>query len=112
MSHTSTPWTDHDGTTADRTPEWHEIHASGGRVIATLEQDAYNDKWGEWTPEEVRANAEFIVRACNAHDELLVACKEMETYIEGWLDASQLGAAWHHVKARLQAAIAKAEPQA
>lgn len=27
------------------------------------------------TPEEVKANAEFIARACNAHEDLLGACK-------------------------------------
>ncbi len=50
------------------------------------------------------ANAEFIVRACNAHDDLLVACKAMVQA------AQQRDPALGGVAATLaEAAIAKAE---
>ena len=33
------------------------------------------------------ANAEFIVRACNSHDDLLEACKALSEYVSGqWLE--------------------------
>jgi len=33
-------------------------------------------------PKEAKANAKFIVRAVNSHEELLEACKNMLTYLE------------------------------
>ena len=35
---------------------------------------------------EADANAEFIVQACNAHDDLLAACQEGLGFIEAWID--------------------------
>ena len=58
--------------------------------------------------EDIDANAQFIVRACNAHEELLAACK--------WLSAQR--AADHEqtedeaVPDNIRAAIAKAEGRA
>ena len=57
------------------------------------------------------ANAEFIVRACNAHDELLAACKVAEDYVLHHLNAP-MGTRLVQRKAAiaaLRAAIAKAE---
>ena len=64
--HTPLPWANESGL---------RISAPGHRVggfvalVATLEH-----RKGE-TPAEQRANGAFIVRACNAHDELLAALK-------------------------------------
>lgn len=49
-------------------------------VIATMEQGT------SMGPLERRANAQFIVTACNAHDVLLDACKAiLEKYLSGEL---------------------------
>jgi hypothetical protein len=73
--HTATPWQVHDncgrkgeiGILADDAPCLIAIMANGGR--------------GEW-PIEAKANAEFIVRAVNAHDDLLAALTELVNCIE------------------------------
>ncbi len=84
MKHTDLPWNAFDG----------GIYDSDGFEI--LEEEAillnwnsipgvnhWSDKPGitckERTLEEVKANAEFIVRACNSHDELLEALKNAKS---------------------------------
>jgi hypothetical protein len=57
-------------------------------------------------PDEGNADAEFIVRAVNAHDSLLAVCKELEESAAYWSEYdTPLG-----IVDRLRAAIAKAEP--
>ena len=63
MSHTSLPW-------HEITAPWYEITAPDGRVIATLDAN-------DWTPEEVRAHADLIVRAVNCHEALLAVVNEL-----------------------------------
>lgn len=68
---------------------------------------------GERSREEDLANAEFIVRACNAHTDLIAACKGLLarykrdfqglTRGEGQFDCDEVRAA--------EAALAKAEPE-
>jgi len=62
MKHTPTPWLVNVWTTGRRT-----IETDNRLVIAEIHQ-THKDK-------ERTANAEFIVRACNCHDELLEACQ-------------------------------------
>lgn len=52
------------------------------------------------------ANAEFIVRACNAHDDLLNACKQAKAFLSP--RASQLGEAAKYVLHLAETAIEKA----
>ncbi len=55
------------------------------------------------------ANADFIVRACNCHDELLAALRLVVDFIpDGW--AVPLG--WNQIMAQAREAIAKAEGKA
>ena len=50
--------------------------------VAETNFNIVNGKGSRKATREETANAEFIVRACNSHDELLEACKEMlEEYI-------------------------------
>jgi len=61
-------------------------------------------------PENIEcvANAEFIVRACNAHDELLKVCQEMMGVLEA-IDFCELSADYDSIPfAEWEAAIAKA----
>lgn len=67
--HTPTPWSQF----IYNKKKPHEIvisvpYSDGTDHLCTIDSSA--------RPEENRANAKFIVRACNSHDELLQACKE------------------------------------
>lgn len=61
------------------------------------------------------ADAEFIVRACNCHDDLLDAAKDAEAVLMGLHDsggeAAALAIASYPALVSVQAAIAKAEAQ-
>lgn len=65
---------------------------------------------------EVIANAEFIVLACNCHDDLLEALKEMDALVESLWDSVAWGktfnldvSALNLAPSKAKAAIAKAE---
>ena len=73
VKHTPTPWE------IKITQEGFEIVGSANKanyksVIAWIKLGGatWKDTWNK----EQEANAEFIVRACNSHEELLEACKE------------------------------------
>ncbi|TBG37136.1 hypothetical protein ELG78_09155 [Rhizobium leguminosarum] len=72
MAHTPTPWSSHLYMLGDATAE-----SASGRPIATLHNSEFID-----TGQRI-ANADFIVRACNAHDELLSACLGVRAMLEG-----------------------------
>lgn len=72
QTHTPGPWTwQHDGEVIDIVSEQ--------QTVAMLDDNGC----------ETEANAEFIVRACNCHEELLEACKELANNVSGW-DESEL----------------------
>ena len=48
--------------------DWH-IEDAAGKLVC-------------WVPEVGPANAEFIVRACNSHEQLLEACKNLLTALD------------------------------
>jgi hypothetical protein len=56
------------------------IHHDGQHVAVAI-HDKRNPDGDSGSPEQ-RANAEFIVRAANAHDDLLAACKLQEELIK------------------------------
>ena len=104
--HTPTPWI----ATFSRT-------FTKGRRKFTLEQDPHHahrwigDLWlTEGLPDAVQdANARFIVQACNAHDELLAALKELVPLV----GEDNLPEDVNDILDRALAAIAKAtSPQA
>ena len=55
----------------------------------------------------LQANAEFIVRACNAHDDLLEALKNLYAISEPLHHEDDL--VWFECKKQVKAAISKAE---
>jgi hypothetical protein len=82
-----------------------EIVAGGdGAVLATV----YGDD-GEPLCWPVLANAEFIVRACNAHDELLAAC---ESAVEAFGSPDDCGSCGQCSMCLCRAAIKKAKGKA
>ena len=87
MKHTPLPWSFEKHTAGA------SIKGSGKEWIATLQISFVDDI-------EAKANAEFIVRACNSHYDLLEACKKV---INNWGNL--------HPKDRqqLRNAVAKAE---
>lgn len=106
-AHTHTPWVFEPGPQGDPdVPDADFIIAQQdglGEVVATVVGPCQSG-----TPE---GNAEFIVRACNAHDQLLACLKEA---VASWeladmdeTDDSEAGEAM----AEWKAAIAKAEPR-
>jgi len=60
------------------------------------------------TPEIARANAAFIVRAVNAHEELLAALKNASRMLSAWGEDNEFPE-WEADKERIRQAIAKAE---
>lgn len=60
---------------------------------------------------EADANAEFIVRACNAHDELVMALQDGRTQIEYLHQKFQATGSGNGTLARIDAALAKAQTQ-
>lgn len=71
MAHTPTPWWTLPTPTPGAAPEIMGAGWRGGRRIAKVLYDR-----GSEDP-EVHDNAAFIVTACNAHDDLLAACKAL-----------------------------------
>lgn len=100
--HTPTPW-----------------QAEGYRVIKQMREEPYEAdliiaSTGNSTTEAIE-NAAFIVRACNSHQELLLACKKAEsTLIEIKEFLSVLGASYLTDGALqfLSSSISKAEGRA
>lgn len=85
-THSPLPWT-HSGI--------HIASLSLGRDVLVA-----SARYSSATFDEARANAEFIVRACNAHDDLLAACKKVVEHFGDPACGALFG---------LRAAIAKAE---
>ena len=70
--HTPTPWTLAGGTNKKcQLFIWMAGTYAGGHAIATVHD----------IQEPAKANAEFIVRACNSHDRLLDACKQAHAFL-------------------------------
>lgn len=67
----------------------------------------FGQVWGE-TPER-QERAAFIVRACNAHDELLKACQMAYDLFESVTDFGKAGTAAMKCDAMLKAAISAAK---
>lgn len=72
---------------------WHESNErnAGGQLIDIVIRNKKRDPIAlvsalGWDKKTSRANAEFIVRACNAHDDLLDACREMVEQYGGMID--------------------------
>jgi len=96
--HTPTPWHTEPGDI----PGTLSIRGPNGQAIASFGNQR---RWLSTT--EVVANAEFIVRACNAHDDLLAACKAAHRILteDGSLEEI------HKAVRQCELAIAKAEPK-
>lgn len=64
------------------------------------------------TASECAANAAFIVRACNAHDDMLAACRSAVVYLheflKGWAGKERREQADHDLIDPIRQAIAKA----
>lgn len=102
ITHTPTPWKLENG---------HSIiadHPFKGAPVATTYKLADNGRAQQQIPQE--ANASFIVRACNAHDELLAAATSALNLMRmTYSHATDIPKAADTVLPALEAAIAKAE---
>ena len=81
------------------------VDSSGNDVCHSVNADAKHDE----------ANAEFIVRACNAFDELLAACEEADILFAHGVASQNEFVREHNINAakeimaRIQAVIIKAK---
>lgn len=96
--HTPTPWT-----LSDKRPCEIYGHEDGDRVMLV---EAFS---GSIDPKEAKANVAFIVRAVNAHDELLATLEAYTNseYAKSRLDGTLLSANY----AQAMTALAKAEEE-
>lgn len=78
-------------------PNMHCVRQADGPGIAMCSMRA-------WSDDVNAANAAFIVRACNAHDDLLIACQLALETIDRLYPLD-----WQGTKSNLRAAIARAE---
>lgn len=79
-----------------------------GKVLGTLLPDGHGVDI-----DEIHRRREFVVRACNAHDDLLAACEEMLVPLTSIFDVAGDDIANTNNRAllaRWQAEIAKAKP--
>lgn len=100
--HTPTPWiVDYNGQSL-------EIAANPNESIAMVHNtDGPDDEICQGVPDLSMANAQFIVRACNAHDQLLEACKMALVQIRQ--DNEERHADLRLTQQQVEAAIALAE---
>ena len=113
MEHTKLPWeankfTKLDGSEITTVDDVIECLTSSAKLAGGIELYGISSSGDEkiicytGNGETSKANAAFIVKACNCHDDLLEACKEALSIIEKYSDVPV------HIFA-LKAAIAKAE---
>ena len=94
MKHTETPWESEPG---DGDNEAYLVTGPGGCLIAVV-----ND---EGQPQDNEANAAFIVKACNLHEELVEAAEAaIESMDEFTIDAQSVGMAAQKLRAVLKKA--------
>jgi hypothetical protein len=74
MSHTPTPWQ-----IEERDCGGYKLADADGEFLSYLCQSRYPD---DRKDDEAEANAAFIVKACNAHDELVAALTAAADWIE------------------------------
>lgn len=97
-AHTSTPW--HLG--SDKLT----VFADCGQII----REPATGKFLQAPVDVEMANAAFIVRACNSHDELVEALKQVMGWISNWSPNFETDEDWQTVaKPQILSAIAKAE---
>lgn len=98
IRHTPTPWK-----TTKSTADFYDITPAGD-ILPTIASVWDGEK------KNAEANAAFIVRACNAHDELVLAAKDAAITIKLIMDCfPSAKASESHVFMRLMKALAKAE---
>ena len=98
--HTTTPWVYHSGMVWKDGPDVFPQGDRDGVPIARMDRET-----DETVPTERDANAEFIVRAVNVHEELVEACRLLIAWDESHDNASLISTA----TSKARAAIAKAE---
>jgi len=76
------------------------IQDSVGNVIVSTPEN--------YDGEKHKANADFIVRACNSHDDLVAACKEALLWIDMRTRTQCKSDTHNEILALLQQALAKA----
>ena len=101
--------------TTKHTPEpWSIMRDPEDGVWITTEHHGdicyMNEYMDKGRPEEGKANVEFIVQACNSHDELLEACKLAQKYVAKMVaDDIQTAMPPQIALDRIEQAIVKAE---
>ena len=86
FNHTPGPWKKR----LDGDHKWDGAICNGSRCICTVNFSYYHSQgfYSDAEKDERMANAEFIVNACNSHDDLLAACKEARATFVGFVQGS------------------------
>ncbi len=100
IKHTPTPWICH-GLEITGTNDKRKNFAHG---VCTVDND--DDRQGNGVS---RANAALIVRAVNAHDELVKALRKVEGHFENFEMSGELGGDEKDCLDAIRAALAKAQ---
>lgn len=90
---------------------WNAGHNEGGQRICSTYSGSPEEERDEMPTDTQSANAEFIAKACNAHEELLCACKVALATVERLEVKHGPFSSVQGTKDVLNAAIQKAEVQ-
>ncbi len=125
--HTPTPWictlheegdcnnTQHGGTYMHTPLPWKVTHKvfTGRYWIEASDETTVATILDPMNSQEVKANAAFVVRACNSHDELVSLIKDVGNWLEVHLELGHINAGTGNrdgdLVSQIRAAIAKAE---
>ena len=106
--HTPTPWTVEDPTGTGLVIVQANLPTYHWAFIATVDTDM--DATTQIDHPVMEANAEFIVRACNAHDDLLAALTKLKDFVASLQWGQKFPGRPHAEMDAAERAIAKALP--
>ncbi len=101
--HTALPWKVVAEDIGDETFIYAPVGIKGADGFDVVSYEGGFTPNSEWKLDVIKANADFIIRACNCHDELVEACKEAIELIEIMTDYKGLST-WKMLKAALSKA--------
>ena len=93
VAHTQMPWTYHLG--RGTTPRFHIQGKGGYQIASTTELERHPQAYEENAMRE--ANAEFIIRAVNNHEELLTIAKAYRNLLKTMAHTDGEVATYHHI---------------
>lgn len=98
MNHTPTPWViANTGTDCPQISAPAKGHGYYSLIASVTQRDKHPLYGGEISTQEALANAEFVVRACNAHEDLVKIAKAYRNHLTACANTHGLVATYHHI---------------